>query len=155
MPPPTRIVAENDSRVSDKGAKIAAGRIGCTVEEYRAHEAAGERWCALGEHWSVKRNADRCRPCENAYQRRRYVPQRAHVHVEGLRNVRYAGPAFSLTARGAAAATTVSDTAWSGRCAQNVAAAPSGHSNCPPSIRHLCLGQLPAGWVRERKEAAG
>ena len=33
------------------------------------------------------------------------------------------------------------------------AAAPSGHSSCPPSIRHLCQGRIPAGWVRASERA--
>ena len=94
--------------ISDHGARVAAGRIGCTVEEYRQHEADGEFWCGLRKHWVTwddftwtgrtgNSRSGRCHACDSADQRRRYRPQRAHV--PGLRNVRYAGPAFSKGVR--------------------------------------------------------
>jgi len=110
---------------------VAAGRIGCTVEEYRRHEAAGEKWCALGQHWAEKRTADRCRSCANDDARQRYVPQRGHV--SGLKNISYAGPAFERrrlapTPDGAAVATRAVSVcpAETASCAQNATAVPSG-----------------------------
>lgn len=155
-----------DIRVSDHGAKIAASRIGCTVEEYREREAASEFWCGLGQHWVTqdvfhwtgragKSRSGRCTDCAKADARQRYVPQRAHV--PNLRGVRYAGPAYSLTPKGAAA-TMPNAASPEGRPDAAPVAYPdrrgSDHSSCPPSIRHLCKGQLPEGWVRARQEAA-
>lgn len=145
--------------ISEQGAKIAAARIGCTVEEYRQHEAIGEKWCALGQHWAQKRNADRCRPCSNAYARRRYIPQRGHV--PGLRNVRYAGPAYAtdarvvLTPEGRAVSSVVPTIVSAQRLVPSADPAPSGpHAHCPSGIRHLCEGRLPEGWVRASEVAS-
>lgn len=163
--------------ISESGAKSAAGRIRCTVEEYRQHEANGEFWCGMGRHWvdgdvfvwSGRTTGGRygyCRPCAADKHRREYVPQRAHV--EGLKNVRYAGPDFSkrahhpytLTPEGAATVTTVERHADSEAGAVTrrngipPVVASSGHIHCHPSIRHLCDGRLPVGWVRESEVAS-
>lgn len=66
--------------VSDHGARIAAGRLGITVSEYRAHEAAGERWCSWCESWCAdwkqqesRRTVGYCPSCWPAYQRSAYA----------------------------------------------------------------------------------
>jgi hypothetical protein len=65
--------------VSRHGARIAAGRLGITVDEYRAHEAAGERWCSCCGAWRPswrradgKRGPAYCPPCWRVYQRELY-----------------------------------------------------------------------------------
>lgn len=60
------------------GTRIAAARIGVTVAELEAHEAAGERWCPRCRSWRTDHDSFRspyCRPCARAYQRSRYVPR--------------------------------------------------------------------------------
>ena len=61
--------------------------------------------------------------------------------------------AYSLTPEGATVvsrAEPIADASVDGSLHRvlSTTAASSGHSNCPPRIRHLCLGQLPEGWVR-------
>lgn len=64
-------------RISDKGARSAAAMIGASLEEYRQHEAAGERWCRACESWQPSWRATShsgptyCPPCWSAYMRAR------------------------------------------------------------------------------------
>lgn len=87
--------------VSEHGAKIAAGRIGITVDEYRRHEAAGERWCSTCASWlpvgEFPPTARYCRSCKRMYE---------YSRRQQNGGISYAGPAFSRaavsTARGGA-----------------------------------------------------
>lgn len=141
-------------RVSDHGAKVAAGRLRITVNEYRQHEADGEFWCGLGRHWvarddfhwtsaATRGRSGRCKVCDRADVRRRY-----HERMAAFRDAVRA----SLTPSSAAASRVPSAAASEGRpdaaSAGDDARRSSGHLHCPPSIRHLCLGQLPEGWIR-------
>jgi len=74
----------NDLRI----IRGAAAKIGCGVEEYRAHRAAGEKWCGQCRSWRIAADfsanrsnrdglANMCRPCKSAYDaayNRRYLP---------------------------------------------------------------------------------
>ena len=140
-------------RMSDHGAKIAASRLGITVNEYRQHEADDEFWCGLGRHWVTrdafhwtsganKGRGGRCAACDRADGRRRYHERTVAFH---------AAIRVSLTPSGATVSRVPSAAASEGRpdaaSAGDDARRSTGHLNCPPSIRHLCLGQLPEGWV--------
>jgi hypothetical protein len=80
-----------EQRVSEHGAKIAAGKIGCTVAEYRQHEAAGEHWCPRCESWRpVNGTQGYCRPCREQYQHARFLVTR------GGGGVTLVGPSHSV-----------------------------------------------------------
>ena len=126
------VVPQHDSsahgmpRISERGAKIAASRLGIAVADYREHEARDEHWCSRCEDWSPRQafSPDRRAPrgCQShcILHRRRMHRERPSARSRGIS---YAGPAYSTPV-----------------------AAP--HAMCPSSIRHLCEGRLPAGWIR-------
>ena len=128
MPTTDLTVANRPPRLSDHGAKVAAGLLRMPVEEYRRHEANGEAWCTNEQRWRPREDFERhgsrksgvqpqCRACRAEYEAGRRPP-------------------YSLTPEGAKAA-----------CAP--AEAPSGHHPwCHPSNRHLCEGRLPEGWIK-------
>jgi hypothetical protein len=95
--------------VSDHGAKIAAGRIGCTVEEYRRREASGQAWCTGHKDWHDRARFARSSDRANGLQA--YCPE-AHDDLVSRRRL------FFPTPEGAAAARPVHpnhcDTASSG-----------------------------------------
>ncbi len=57
---------------------------------------------------------------------------------------------FHLTPEGEASVSRA-DSAWSELAASRAQRrrAPSGHSACHPSLRWLCDGELPFGWIKE------
>ena len=66
-------------RLSDHGARVAAGLLRMTVEEYRRHETAGEAWCAVEQRWRPRDDFERhgsrksgvqpyCRACRADYE---------------------------------------------------------------------------------------
>ena len=63
--------------------KIAAGKIGISVEEYQEHLKSGFKWCFSCKTWlkinlfNQNTNArdgkdNRCRSCRKAFERQRY-----------------------------------------------------------------------------------
>lgn len=50
----------------ETAARIAAGKIGCSVEEYHAHRAAGRAWCSLCRRWDEHVRHNVCRACKRA-----------------------------------------------------------------------------------------
>ena len=59
--------------------------------------------------------------------------------------------AYSLTPEGAAVLSTLTLPTDVGAVSPDAypgTVAPSGHSSCPPSLRWLCEGPLPFGWVK-------
>ncbi len=159
-------VADSAHRVTDRGAGVAAGRIGCTVEQYRQHEADNEAWCSGHRSWHTRSafaaHANRpnglqgsCRAASAEYADRRRLYTLATDYARRYEGISYAGPAFSLTPKGAAAMMP-SAAALEGRSDATAVAYPdrssSGHLHCPPSIRDLCEGRLPVGWARTQTE---
>ncbi len=55
---------------------IAAGRIGCTIEEYRQRRAAGLRWCGGCKSWLPYQRKGYCPSCMRRYAKSRYVPRK-------------------------------------------------------------------------------
>lgn len=64
--------------ISDIGAKIAAGKLGITVREYRLHEERDEAWCPRCADWlprtafhedrsKARGLAGLCRECHRDY----------------------------------------------------------------------------------------
>lgn len=67
------------------GQKIAAGKIGISIEEYQQNLKAGLKWCFGCQSWlklnrfNQSKNArdgkdNRCKICRRAFDRRRYQP---------------------------------------------------------------------------------
>lgn len=67
------------------GQKIAAGKIGISVEEYQQNVKSGLKWCFSCQTWlklnlfNQSKNArdgkdNRCRTCRRAFDRKRYQP---------------------------------------------------------------------------------
>ncbi|MEG4533015.1 hypothetical protein [Microcoleus sp. D2_18a_D3] len=67
------------------GQKIAAGKIGISVEEYQQNLKFGLKWCFSCKTWlkvslfNQSKNArdgkdNRCKICRRAFDRRRYQP---------------------------------------------------------------------------------
>lgn len=103
--------------VSEHGARIAAGKIGCTVEEYRDREAAGDAWCVGHKDWH--------RAAE--FEKQASRPNGLQAYCRVAREQMVGNRRYLLTPEGAVA--TSADAARSAptACAQNVAA-PSGHT---------------------------
>lgn len=67
--------------------RIAASRIGVSVQVYRLQRAAGNRWCTLHEAWLPESEfyspkTSYCRPCWNVYQRNHRRGGVTYVDVE-------------------------------------------------------------------------
>ncbi len=158
-------------RVSEHGARIAAGRLKITVDEYRRHEADGESWCTACRQWKprdtfaanagrVSGVANECRPCKSVIDAERYryrvIAIAAREQQRRTAGISYAGPAFQRRPRpspeGATVATRSStDSAEVASCAQSTptaTVASSGHISCP-AVLGCRDGRLPEGWVRE------
>lgn len=71
--------------ISERGAKIAASRIGVTVGELLRRRAAGEKWCPRCEHWRPDIGQPYCRACVRAYQREMCIHSRIR-HIKGARS---------------------------------------------------------------------
>lgn len=102
--------------VTERGARIAAGRLRISVEEYRRHTDSGEAWCSTHQDWHP---ASAFGPNKGrAGGRSPKCRQRAAADVTRI----------LLTPEGAAVATSA-DAAWSvsTSCAQNATASTPGH----------------------------
>lgn len=179
---PTNSVADSPlerATVSNHGAKIAAGRLRITVEEYRQHETDGESRCTDCRQWKplaafaanagrVSGVANECRDCKRRIDRERYERARIRdLRAAGRRKgISYAGPAFTLTPEGAGVARDRAETTAGAQrqggaglglkhavLYPNAALAPSGHLYCP-AVLGCREGRLPVGWVREQKAVA-
>lgn len=73
--------------ISEHGAKIAASRLGITVEEYRSHRDNGERWCPDCQDWRPE--TPNPAYCREHWRVRCREQQRARTGIH------YAGPAHS------------------------------------------------------------
>jgi hypothetical protein len=116
------VAQSTEQRISDHGAKIAAGRLGIAVDEYRRHEAAGEHWCPRCESWvpweqfRVRKGRDGyCAPCMQSYQSGLDIDARVFLTPEGAERA-YPAPASS------------------------------GHQYCP-AVLGCREGRIPEGWV--------
>ena len=136
------------TRVSDHGARVAAGHIGCTVEEYREHEARDEHWCGIDQEWHPRerfgRDASRASGLAARCRRGRFSSN-AHGGYRPHRS-------YFLTAEGAAAvvshAEPIADASVDG--SQHRVLSTTAASSCHPGCRLWCgIGCVPAGWVRE------
>lgn len=102
-------------RLSEHGARVAAGILKISVAEYRAHEAADEHHCAGCHRWKHRSqfpsSAIRprgvgayCMPCQSdldaeTYRRRLIRQARTNGRRQG---VAYAGPSFEARREGTA-----------------------------------------------------
>lgn len=86
------------SRISDHGARSAAGRLDITVDEYRQHEDRDEHWCPRCGYWLPRRafHVNNQTPrgvgalCK--WHRREEVAGKPSTRQRGIT---YAGPAYS------------------------------------------------------------
>jgi len=137
----TNSVPDMPPRVSDHGARVAAGRLGIVVEEYRRRERNGEAWCSGHRRWHYR----------SAFRGSVGRPNGLQGDCAEIRDGFVAQRRYALTPSGTTASRVPSAAASEGRpdaaSAGDDARRSTGHLHCPPSIRHLCLGQLPEGWV--------
>ncbi|HVQ45136.1 MAG TPA: hypothetical protein VMT30_09355 [Candidatus Saccharimonadia bacterium] len=111
-------------RISEHGAKVAAGKLRITVAAYRQHEANGEAWCTGHQDWHSRTafhvQVSRpnglqtlCRQARSELDAERRVYVLATDHQRRIDGITYAGPAFARrrhsppTPEGAASVTSV------------------------------------------------
>lgn len=71
--------------ISDLRAKVAATRIGVTVEEYLRRRTNGEKWCPKCRAWRPDDvNHSYCRDCKRTYEREAYGGPGIR-HIKGVR----------------------------------------------------------------------
>jgi hypothetical protein len=112
-------VPDSPPRISEHGARVAAGRIGCAVVEYRERAANGEAWCGGHRGWHP----------QTAFSRQANRPNGLQAYCDEVRKDMLARRRYSLLTPEGAMTVSRADSAWSepaASCAQPVAV-PSGH----------------------------